>query len=52
VVRSESEAWSQGTDGTGFYYFEAQGGWPGGEYEIQFYLGDHLAASAEFAIID
>lgn len=52
VVRSESEAWSQGAEGTAFYWFEAQGGWPGGRYEIQFYLGDRLAASATFAIID
>jgi hypothetical protein len=52
VVRSESEAWGQGAEGTSFYWFEAQGGWPAGSYEIRFYLGDTLAASETFSIID
>lgn len=52
VVRSESESWAHGAEGTSFYWFEAQGGWPAGSYEAQFYLGDTLAARADFSIID
>jgi len=52
VVRTESEAWQQGTDGIAYYWFDAQGGWPLGQYEIRFYLGDQLSASETYEVIN
>ncbi len=52
VVRSESEAWDHDSEGVAYYWFEAQGGWPAGSYEIRFYVGDDLAASEDFSIVD
>lgn len=52
VVRTESEAWERGAEGVAYYWFDAQGGWPPGNYEIQFYLGDKLASSATYSIVN
>ncbi len=52
VVRSESELWNGGTEGTAYYWFEAQGGWPAGRYEVQVYIGERLVASQAFDIVD
>lgn len=52
VVRSESESWERGTEGTAYYWFDAQGGWPAGSYEVQFYLGDRLADTATYDVIN
>jgi hypothetical protein len=50
VIRSESEEWNRGESGSAYYWFGAQGGWPAGTYEIQFYLGDRLMSSAAYTI--
>ncbi len=52
VIRSESESWDRGPEGDAYYWFGAQGGWPAGSYEIQFYLGDRLVASRVFTIVN
>ncbi len=52
AVRSESETWERGEQGEAYYWFEAQGGWPAGRYEIRLYLGNQLADSAEFEVVD
>jgi hypothetical protein len=52
VVRSESETWERGAAGTAYYWFEAQGGWPAGSYEVQFFIGDRLIASKTFDVIN
>jgi hypothetical protein len=52
VVRSESEAWERGTEGVAYYWFDAQGGWPTGAYEIQFYIGEQLADSTTYEVIN
>lgn len=50
VVRTESEAWSRGASGVAYYWFAAQGGWPLGDYEVQFFIGTSLSATARFRI--
>jgi hypothetical protein len=50
VIRSESEEWNRGESGSAYYWFGAQGGWPAGSYEIQFYLGDRLMSSATYTV--
>jgi hypothetical protein len=51
VVRSETEAWQRGTNGSAYHFFEAPGGgWPKGAYLIQFYIGDRLAAESAFTL--
>jgi hypothetical protein len=51
VVRSQTETWTWGAVGKDvYYYFETRGGWPAGSYEVQFYLGDQLAASETFTL--
>lgn len=52
VVRTESEAWQQGSEGVAYYWFEAQGGWPAGQYEIRFYLGDQVVASEIYEVVN
>ena len=52
VVRTESEAWQQGEEGIAYYWFDAQGGWPLGRYEIRFYLGDQLSASEIYDVVN
>jgi hypothetical protein len=52
AIRSESEEWNRGESGSAYYWFGAQGGWPAGTYEIQFYLGDRLMSSATYTIQD
>ena len=52
VVRTESEAWQQGPEGVAYYWFEAQGGWPAGQYEIRFYLGDQMVASETYQVVN
>jgi hypothetical protein len=52
VIRTESEEWVRGEEGSAYYYFDAQGGWPAGQYEIQFYIGDRLVESRTFSIVD
>jgi hypothetical protein len=51
VVRSQTETWTWDAVGKDvYYYFETRGGWPAGSYEVQFYLGDQLAASETFTL--
>jgi hypothetical protein len=52
VVRSESEGWERGAEGVAYYFFDAQGGWPSGIYEVTFFIGDKLVASAQFSMIN
>ncbi len=52
VIRSESEGWERGADGIAYYFFDAQGGWPTGAYEVTFFIGDKLVTSAQFSIIN
>jgi hypothetical protein len=52
VIRSESEAWERGEEGLAYFWFDAQGGWPAGNYEIQFYMGDRLVDSREFTVVN
>jgi hypothetical protein len=53
VVRSQTETWVWGAVGMDvYYYFETHGGWPAGSYEVQFYLGDQLAASETFTLTE
>jgi hypothetical protein len=52
VIRSESEEWNRGESGSAYYWFGAQGGWPAGTYEIQFYLGDRMMSSATYTVQD
>lgn len=52
VVRSESEAWARGAEGRAYYWFEAQGGWPAGAYEIQFYAGERQVGTATFSVVN
>ncbi len=52
VIRSESESWERGESGTAYYWFAAQGGWPTGQYEIQFFVGDTLLTTAAFEVIN
>ena len=52
VIRSESEEWNRGESGTAYLWFGAQGGWPVGTYEIQFYLGDRLMSSVSYTVLD
>jgi hypothetical protein len=52
VVRSESEAWERGTEGVAYYWFDAQGGWPTGAYEIQFYIGEQMVDSTTYEVIN
>jgi hypothetical protein len=50
VIRTVSAAWDQGEAGTAYYWFEAQGGFPVGSYQIQFYIGDKLASQGVFTL--
>lgn len=52
VVRTESEAWERGTEGVAYYWFDAQGGWPTGRYEVQFFLGDEMVDSATYQVVN
>ncbi len=52
VVRTESEAWERGSEGIAYYWFDAQGGWPAGSYEVQFYLGDRQVSSATYSVVN
>lgn len=52
VVRTESEAWERGESGTAYYWFDAQGGWPMGAYEVQFFIGDDLVDTATYEVIN
>ncbi len=50
VVRTEPYLWEYGEKGTGYYQFPAQGGFPAGNYQIQFYIGEKLVAQGVFTI--
>lgn len=52
VVRTESEAWERGSEGVAYYWFDAQGGWPTGRYEVQFFLGEELVDSATYQVVN
>ncbi|NLH06453.1 MAG: hypothetical protein GX484_02500 [Chloroflexi bacterium] len=52
VVRTESEAWERGEEGVAYYWFDAQGGWPTGRYEVQFFIGDKLVDSATYQVVN
>lgn len=50
---SFDQLWSLGGEGTNLYrWFDHDGGWPAGEYEIRFFIGDRLADSATFRIVE
>jgi hypothetical protein len=50
---SFDQLWSLGSEGTNLYrWFDRDGGWPVGEYEIRFFIGDRLADSATFRIVE
>ena len=49
-IREESGAWEAGESGVGYYYFFSQDGWPPGQYEVRFTIGDRIADSAEYTI--
>lgn len=50
VIRNETEAWADGSSGEMYYWFSAPDGWQAGSYEIRFYAGERLLASAFFTI--
>jgi hypothetical protein len=50
VIRTVTEAWNQGETGKAYYWFEAQGGFPQGSYQAQFYIGDKMAAQGAFTL--
>mgnify|MGYP001243231139 FL=1 len=52
VVRTESEAWERGTEGVAYYWFDAQGGWPAGRYEVQFFIGEEMVDSATYEVVN
>ncbi|MCC6905654.1 MAG: hypothetical protein IT326_07410 [Anaerolineae bacterium] len=52
VIRSESSAWSRGASGLTYFWFEAQGGWPAGRYEVRFYVGDRLMTGGTYDLIN
>lgn len=52
VVRTESEAWERGTEGVAYYWFDAQGGWPAGSYEVEFFLGDQMVDSVVYEVVN
>lgn len=50
---SFDQLWSLGSEGTNLYrWFDRDGGWPAGAYEIRFFIGDRLADSATFRIVE
>jgi hypothetical protein len=50
---SFDQLWSMGEEGIGMYrWFDRDGGWPVGEYEVRFYIGDKLADSATFRVVE
>lgn len=52
VLRNESDAWELGVSGEDrYYFFDAQTGWPAGDYEVQFYIGDKLIDSVTFKLV-
>jgi hypothetical protein len=52
VMLNESYAWDMSENGQGRYrFFEARDGWPPGNYEVRFYLGDRLADSEFFTLL-
>jgi len=50
VIRTVTEAWNQGEKGNAYYWFEAQGGFPQGSYQAQFYVGDKMVAQGAFTL--
>ncbi|GAB4436262.1 MAG: hypothetical protein Kow00120_03300 [Anaerolineae bacterium] len=51
LIGAESRRWSSERDGWGFYFFcRPEGGYVAGDYEIQFFLADTLAARARFVV--
>jgi len=50
---SFDQLWSLGSEGTNLYrWFDRDGGWPAGEYEIRFFIGDRLADSVTFRLVE
>lgn len=52
VLQVRTEPWERGEEGIAYYYFDAQNGWPPGSYEVQFYIGDKLADTQSFSVIN
>jgi len=50
VVRTEPALWKYGETGTGYYQFPAQGGFPAGNYQVQFFIGEKMVAQGAFTI--
>jgi hypothetical protein len=50
VIRTVTEAWNQGEKGNAYYWFEAQGGFPQGSYQAQFYVGDKMVSQGAFTL--
>lgn len=50
VIRTVTEAWNQGDKGSAYYWFEAQGGFPQGAYQVQFYIGAKMVAQGAFTL--
>lgn len=49
-VWTASEIWTRGTEGPGWYCFDRAAGFPGGNYQVQLYLGDQLEAQAALTL--
>lgn len=48
-----NELWATGEEGTNLYrWFDREGGWPLGEYEVRLYIGDQLADSITFRMVE
>lgn len=52
IIRAESNTWNQGEEGTTYFWLEAQGGWPAGNYEIQFFIGDRMTDTSTYQMIN
>jgi hypothetical protein len=52
LIRSESGVWGEGEEGLFYFFFGAQGGWPAGIYEIQFFIGEELVASQTYEVVN
>lgn len=50
VVRTEPALWEYGETGTRYYWFPAQGGFPAGNYQVQFYIGEKMVAQGVFTV--
>jgi len=49
-VLRETTLWDQDEEGLAYYFFDAEGGWPAGSYEVQFYIGDELVDTRRYTL--